>query len=423
MTNIVMPADIFVVVNRTILHDYDHKILTMLYQPIIGSISISLYLTLWSYLDKYEISSNTLTHHNLMRSMNINVDKIAEARESLEAIGLLKTYLKESEDTNSYVYELYSPLKISDFFKDPVLSTLLHDAVGSKEFTNIKEYFKVPKIDLKDYKDITVRFNDVFKTMNLIDIDDIEQIKRENRLGIAYEPTINLNNILSVIPDQVLNHRSVTNATKDLIYKLAMIYNYDDDMIEKVILSSIDESHKINIDELRKSAKRLYKFETGSSKVGLIYKNQPEYLRTKLNGMSKKDKKIYDFETMSTYEFLASKSNVERLTEEEADIVSMLIDTIGLTPGVANVLLDYVLKTSENRLVPSYVKSKALEWKRDNIKTVPDAMNKAIEEKKRKTVTKKVVKKDPVWLNNESDIDEATEEEEKAFIEKLKNME
>ena len=48
----VLPADTFVVVNRTILNNEDRKLLIMLYQPIIGYKAMSLYFTLWSDLDK-----------------------------------------------------------------------------------------------------------------------------------------------------------------------------------------------------------------------------------------------------------------------------------------------------------------------------------------------------------------------------------
>ena len=51
----VLPADTFIVVNKTTLSDKDRNLLMLLYQPIIGSVSVSLYYTLWSYLDKSEI--------------------------------------------------------------------------------------------------------------------------------------------------------------------------------------------------------------------------------------------------------------------------------------------------------------------------------------------------------------------------------
>lgn len=419
--NIVMPADTFLVINRTVMRDDDRLILTMLYEPIIGSMAVGLYFTLWNYLDRKDIISSSLTHHYLMKSTHLSMEKIMEAKEVLEAIGLIKTYVKETDDINDYVYELYSPLEAYDFFKDPIMATLLRDALGINEYKRIVEYFKIPTIDLKGYKNISNSFNNVFKTVSVMDLADVDNIKRENRLGIAYEPTIDLDNIISLIPSQMLNIRSVNSKVKDLIYKLALVYNYDDSKMKDIIMSSIDDAHKIDINLLKENARKLYRFETNNSKISLIYKNQPEYLKTKLTNVSSKNKMIYRFETESPYDYLASKNGCE-LSREETDILKMLLIDIGLNPGVTNVLLDYVLSTSENKLVKSFIENKALEWKRSNINNVPDAMEKAKEERKKKTKTTKTTTKEPSWFDKDIETDELTEEEEKAFRERLKAM-
>ena len=46
--NMLLPADSYIVVNKTIITEIDKKILIDLYQPIIGNKSISLYFTFLS---------------------------------------------------------------------------------------------------------------------------------------------------------------------------------------------------------------------------------------------------------------------------------------------------------------------------------------------------------------------------------------
>ena len=145
----VLPADTFIVFNKTILHDEDRKILLMLYQPIIGYQAISLYFTLWNNLDRREIFSKECTHHLLMTNMQLRLSSIVEARERLEAVGLLKTYLKK-QNINNFVYELYSPISPYDFLNNPVLATTLFNNVGKYEYEKILEYYQVPKINLKE---------------------------------------------------------------------------------------------------------------------------------------------------------------------------------------------------------------------------------------------------------------------------------
>ena len=43
----ILPADTYTVINKTILSDSDIKLISRLYQPIIGYTAVSLYLTLY----------------------------------------------------------------------------------------------------------------------------------------------------------------------------------------------------------------------------------------------------------------------------------------------------------------------------------------------------------------------------------------
>ena len=122
LKKIVLPADTYIVVNKTILNDQDRKLLSMLYQPIIGSVATNLYFSLWSNLDRNEIISTEYTHHYLMANMQLNLDEIIEARERLEGIGLLKVFFQEG-NINRYIYELYSPVSSYEFFNNPILNT------------------------------------------------------------------------------------------------------------------------------------------------------------------------------------------------------------------------------------------------------------------------------------------------------------
>lgn len=62
---ILLPADSYVVINKTILHDEDRKIITSLYLPVIGMDAVMLYFLLWSDLDSSSIVSSDFTHQKL----------------------------------------------------------------------------------------------------------------------------------------------------------------------------------------------------------------------------------------------------------------------------------------------------------------------------------------------------------------------
>ena len=103
----ILPADTYTVINKTVLKEFDRKLITMLYQPIIGYTATSLYFTLIDDLDKREVMSDDLTHHHLMSTMQLKLEKIVIARKKLEAVGLLRTYPKTDQARNpKYEYLL-----------------------------------------------------------------------------------------------------------------------------------------------------------------------------------------------------------------------------------------------------------------------------------------------------------------------------
>ena len=91
-----LPVDTLQVEAAGILHEYDRRVLTLLYQPLIGAGAYSLYMTLWSAYEQKNTIVTSMTHHNLLLMMRWDLKKTLEERRKLEGIGLLKTYLKIS---------------------------------------------------------------------------------------------------------------------------------------------------------------------------------------------------------------------------------------------------------------------------------------------------------------------------------------
>lgn len=413
-----LPADTYIVVNRTVFNDIqDRKILLMLYQPIIGGSAINLYFTLWSYLDRSELVSLEWSHHHLMSSLRLNIDNIIEVREKLEAVGLLKTYLKKG-DINTYVYELYSPLSAYEFFNNPILNTGLYNNIGKLEYTKVTEYFTNPKIELDNYEEITSSFDEVFEVTDITPLEHfMMDVKRVKRNTLKFIANIDFNNIISLIPEEMLNVHGITKETKDLIYKLAFIYKYDDDNMREIIMNSIDEKRKIDKEALKRNCRNYYQMENGGKLPSLIYRSQPEYLRKEINDTSKRTKMINMFETTSPYDFLYNKNNCVRPSKSDLAIVEYLLVDLELNPGVVNVLIDYVLRINNNKLIQSFVSSIASQWKRSNINTVEEAMTLAeTEYKNRQTITKqtktkKELEKRPEWFDKELEVSQVSEEE------------
>ena len=81
-----LPADQYKVSTAGLLNDYDRKIVTRLYQPLIGPICFSLYMTFWSELEENRLWSEPTTHYSLMNTLGLNLRDIYEARLNLRVL-------------------------------------------------------------------------------------------------------------------------------------------------------------------------------------------------------------------------------------------------------------------------------------------------------------------------------------------------
>lgn len=421
----ILPADTYTIINRSVLTNKDNETLIMLYQPIIGSDAVSLYLTLFSYLDKQELTSNAWTHHHLMTAMQTKLLSIINAKEKLEAIGLVRSYVKKG-DINDYIYELYSPLSSYEFFNNPILNISLYNNVGKNEYERLVSFFKTPKMNLSEYEEVTSSFNEIFETKDYTSYEKLlEDLRRQHKNDLNIENKVDLNNVLTLIPEDMINIKNINKEIKDLIVKLSFIYDLDDASLSNIIRNSINERKIIDKDLLRQNSRNYYKFEHEGRLPSVIFKNQPDYLRSKNNEVSKRAKLVYQMETYSPYDFLTLKNGNTKPNKNDLLLLEELLIDMDLTPGVVNVLIDYVLRINNNKLIKTFVTTIATQWKRSNIKTVEEAMSFAEEEQKKtkKTTykTKPSVLK-PDWIDKTIDVDHANEEEKRSVEDLLKEF-
>lgn len=420
----ILPADSYVVINKSLLNDNDRLILTMLYQPIIGSVALSLYFTLWSDLNKTEIMSNEYTHHHLMNVMCLKLDEIVSARKKLEAIGLLKTLYKIGQ-VNNYVYELYSPLSASEFFSNPILSSSLLSSVGKKEYQELINYYRVPKINVSEFENITVHFSDIYM-MNTKKIEDVTEkgIKSKDKLEVIIDDVIDFDFISSSMPKGILNEKALGGAMRKLINRLAYLYNFDDTVMSGLIKDSINEKGMISESELKKNCKNYYSFENGSAPK-LVYKSKNDINVETKDIKNIKEKLINCFECTTPYDFLKAKYGGSKPTTKDVNLIESLLVDQELNPGVVNVLIDYVLRINDKKLNKNFVEAIASQWKMSNITTVKDAMKQAEKEyrkmnqaKEKKKITEKQEKL-PTWYGKDVKKKEMSKEEVKELEDML----
>jgi len=416
---VLLPGDTYTIVNKTILTLEDRNNLISLYEPIIGCIAISLYLTLWRDYEYNTYKEKEYNHHHLMSLMRLDLKSIKTARGALEGMGLIKTYYNSLK--NNYIYELYSPLSSREFLNHPVLNVVLYNNIGKEEYDTIKKGETRKKVSLEGYEDITSTLNMTFTSASSLEEVDA---KGRMKLGVVSSNVVDFDTLIASIPDDILNEKALNKKTKELIENLAFVYNLGTMEFSEIIKTCLNEKGYIVQEELRKLARNYYTYHNNGKLPTLIYKEEDK--KNILNSMSNKDKMIYIFENTKPYDFLKHKYHGVTPTNRDLKLIESLIIDLRLKPSVVNVLIDYVLKKNDNKLNKNFVETIAGQWVRCGVKTAKEAMNLAEKEQK-KLLSNKDVKvstpnTEPSWFKEEIKKSEATLEEQKELEELMKGI-
>ncbi|WHY70801.1 replication initiation and membrane attachment family protein [Fictibacillus enclensis] len=389
----IVPVDTYEVQFSGYLHDVDRKVLTMLYQPLIGAFAYSLYMTFWC--DAEMEVENPQTHQRLMNVTQFSLKDIIAARKKLEAIGLLKTYKREENESKFFLYELQTPLSPAAFFNDGVLNIYLYNRLGKTKYCEMRDHFLQEETEVDEYQEVTASFSDIFASLHpsemtagtYSEIQEGANGRLADRmpgrtLQISAEE-FDFDLLVSSISSFILPKEVITPAIREAIVKLAYVYQMEPLEMSRQIQSAYHIHGELTEENLRKEVQKWYRIENNNQLPQMALRTQPQGLKTvSAEPVSEEEKMIKYFEEVSPYQLLEHQSGT-RPAEADLNIVSYLILEQKLTPGVVNVLIDYVLKTNDLKLTRSFVEKIASHWARKKVKTVPEAMALARSEQKK----------------------------------------
>jgi replication initiation and membrane attachment protein len=385
-----IPIDRYIVAANGLLHEYDRKVLTFLYQPLIGSTCFSLYMTLWAELEENRLWSESSTHHLLMNLLEMNLKDIYEARLKLEGIGLLKTFVKTEEGERSFIYELHPPLNPEQFFLDGMLNIYLYRKIGKNHFARLKRFFSdQQKPREKEFLDVTRAFQDVFESATpgrlqyLQDIsEDIEANVNQQFIGrhepntVQVHPTnFDFDLLMAGLNESLVPKKALTTKVKEVISNLAFLYTIDPIQMKNIILGAINEVSQIDIEELRKGARDWYQYVNQDQLPNLIERTQPITNQVQFEEPKTQEEKLVRYlETTSPLNVLKDLSGGGEPSKSDIQIIEEVMFKQKLFPGVINVLIQFVMLKTDMKLTKGYVEKIAGHWARKQIKTVKDAM-------------------------------------------------
>ena len=371
-----LPTDHFVISIPQPISMNERQLLTLFYQPLTGAGPISLYLTLWA--EGEDNSPTPMTHYYLMNVLGLSIRQIFEARIALEAIGLLRTWKTTTEDNRQFIYELVRPLDAKTFFADPLLSMFLYSKIGEQAYRKLRSRF-VQSVDKSGFTEVSRSFTDVFKPVHMrMDAETTDMAGVPEPGYTFYSENFNFDLLLAGLNEQLVPTKMLTADVREEIAKLSFMYQLSPIEMQKVVIMAFDHNMEFSFERLKKAAADYYKISVSKEppKLEMVYKEQvkpePEIVT------SKEQKLLQNFEGLSPIESLKAINGGKDPLPATVQLVGTLSDRMPL--GVVNVLLEYVMLTTDMRLPQKYVERIADHWIRKNVRTAKEAMELARQE-------------------------------------------
>lgn len=388
----VKPVDGYYVRTSKEFSESTDKTMSMLYQPLVGSKAIALYQTLQNKLEKDCYESSEATHHELMAFLQMPLNEIYAARRMLEGIGLLRVYeLKTPSQDKTFVYDIQPPMSPRAFFQDDVLSVFLYNRLGKSKYIQLRQRFGISAVP-EAAEEITASFNEVFASLHASEMasepppadEGTEFIggSEPSRLQLE-ENGFDMELLKASLPSFLDTSRLLTPSLQQTVRRLAFVYQLSPIDMGKVIQESLSADDEVNTEDLRKKAKSHYRMEHGAAPPALGNRTEhQEPAAAKERPVSEQEQMKQFYEQTSPVTFLRSVAGGATVPESDIYLVEELLFSYRLSPGVVNVLTDYVMQKNNMKLSKALVYKIAGQWTRKKVHTVEDAMKLAKEEHK-----------------------------------------
>jgi len=381
----------------------DNSVLTLLYQPLIGSNSYVLYMTLFNLLSREKLVKKCLLK-NILAITNITITEFNDAKDNLEAIGLLNTYYNNEK---GYIFDLNIPLSANEFILDGSLGIYLYSEIGEEDFKNITKHFKISNTIPNDFDNITKSFDDVFTSDTSTISLKGNYLSKEKNAFVKFASEFDFKLFAEDFSKTFFVESDLSDKLKDNLIKLAFTYNLNEIDMQDVYLRSLNVKGKIDYILLPKEARKVYQYK---------FKQDAPKISFKQNIVVGKDI-VSHLKGKSPGQLLQELSGMPA-AQADLEIVYKLMSINKMKPELINSMIYYVLKIN-NKKMPTYpyFDKIANEWGRVGIKTVEDAMKYINEDKPKKSrkYSKRTSSK-PEWYDEFK-----TEREEKDKIIKLED--
>lgn len=222
------------------LSNQELKSLVKLYLPIIGheSCSLYLYLKMTEKEDHFRVSK-------LLNDLNLNLERLYQARSQLEGIGLLSIF-QSQENRDYFIYKLEDPLKHHEFFSDPLMTGLLVQKLGSQSVQQLiseEKAYQAPA----NFKNQTQNFYDIFdfdmtdhQTKCLQPESEVSKPVINKEVIDRASKSFNFVFLKEGLKNHFVNQDSIDEEILNIAATYHLIYGFDEVTMQKILMNAAD---------------------------------------------------------------------------------------------------------------------------------------------------------------------------------------
>ena len=338
------------------LIDNYQKVIVTLYMPIVGKDAAVLYMLLVEDKNSDMYGSKL---ERLCTLTSLDIDSLQKAFKELEQCSLVKTFISQNKD--SYLFKVISPLTPVEFFKHELLSRRYLNAVGKTEYETSKYMYTANQADTEEYVDITAPLDlSVMK-------DWSEEDEKVYQKSSEVQPELPINfdyaEFLQSCTDLVFPYSLRTEENLYAIGQLATMFAVPAKEMRKLVGKNIKDYGKLDLADLKKRC---------------INDKEIDY------------KEVEDPYTLSPVQFLYSKQMVP-VAAADKKLLEYLQTELHMNGEMINILIEQCLENTNGRFNKNYVEKVATAWVRQGVDTPEKAKEAG------STITKKearITKKD-----------------------------
>lgn len=336
----------------------DIQTLHLLYLPLASSDSISLYMVLYSLLERSSLKCLDVKLEEILDSISFSFKKYDEAKSKLEALNLIKTYTNEEKE----IIFLQAPSTAKTFINDTNLGLYLASKIGEEAYLKLVDKFSIPNVILEGYTNVTKTFDEVFNSVITTSFKDVEPniIGKKINKGANYSDNVfDFDLFVSSIKTEFITE-TIYGDFKKKITSIVCTYGFCLEQVINLYNDSINKKGEFDFQTFKRKAQKIGG-EMFNTTPKLILKNEENTLALRFDNINAQELLV---------QMIGKDYNPIYLNR-----ITNIYEQVDFPVGVINVLITYVYRNIKDIPPTSYFTKVAKTWKENGINNTIEALN------------------------------------------------